>query len=153
MDKSRHIVPNLINENLYQIVRKFFLFLIGTSLYLTKKWKFSIVLSLSLLLPPFIIYTRDIQYFCPWWCFANWCIIQICCTSVKLFIPFVSEDKIQYRYDHLFAHRMSLHKHTLMHCCFNMRRKQDKNPGNSGVYFDSTLSSCISKYHIGRSFL
>ena len=68
---------------------------------------------------------------------------------------YLSKDKIPYRYmyDNLFAHRKSLHKHTLIHCRFNMSRKQDKSSGNSGVYVDSTLSGCSSKYHIGRSFL
>ena len=45
---------------------------------------------------------------------------------------YLSKDKIQYRYDHLFAHRTSLHNHTLIHCRFNMTRKQDKSPGKFG---------------------
>ena len=45
---------------------------------------------------------------------------------------YLSTDKIKYRYDHLFAHHMSLHNHTLIHCRCNVNRKQNKCPGNSG---------------------
>ena len=48
---------------------------------------------------------------------------------------YLTKDKIPYRYDHLFAHYMSLHYHTRIHRYFNMSRKQYKNPGKSGVYF------------------
>ena len=34
--------------------------------------------------------------------------------------------KTNYRYDHLFAHRTSLHNLTLIHCCLNMCRRQEK---------------------------
>ena len=45
---------------------------------------------------------------------------------------YLFKDKIQYRYDHLFAHRPSLHNHTLINCRFNMDRKQNKCPADSG---------------------
>ena len=41
------------------------------------------------------------------------------------FTFYLSKDKIQYRHDHLFAHRTRLHNHTMIHCRFNMSRKQD----------------------------
>ena len=47
-------------------------------------------------------------------------------------IFYLPKDEIQYRYDHWFVHRTSLHNHTLIHCRFNVSRKQNKCPGNSG---------------------
>ena len=51
---------------------------------------------------------------------------------------YLTKDKIQYQYDHLFAHRTDFHNHTLTNGCVNMNRKQYKNVDNSEVYFDST---------------
>ena len=48
---------------------------------------------------------------------------------------YLSKDKIQYRYDHLFAHRTSLNNPNRIHCRFNMSRKQDKSPGEFGGIF------------------
>ena len=45
---------------------------------------------------------------------------------------YLSKEKIQYRYDHLFAHRKSSNNHTLIHCRLNMSRKQNKSPGKFG---------------------
>ena len=41
---------------------------------------------------------------------------------------YLSKHKIQYRYNHLFANRMGLNNSTLIHCRFNMNRKQNKSP-------------------------
>ena len=100
-------------------------------------------------------YTRSIQYFWPLVIFCglmyNWVLFHL---GIVNYTFYLSKTKIQYRYNHLFTHLTSLHYHTLIHCCFNMSRKQDKIPDNSGVYFDSTYkSSSSSKYHIWRSFL
>ena len=98
--------------------------------------------------------TRGIQYFLSLIVFCgqvyNWDVFHL---GIANYTFYLSKDKIQYWYDHFFAHRTKLHNRTLIHCRFNMSRKQDKSPGNSGVYVDSTWSSCSSKYHIKRSFL
>ena len=70
--------------------------------------------------------------FCPWWFSADWCIWDLCHLGIVNYNFCLSKDKIQYRYDHLFAHRMRLHNQTLIHCRFNVSRKQDKSPGKYG---------------------
>ena len=59
----------------------------------------------------------------------NWDLFHL---DIVNYTFYLSKDKIQFRYDHLFAHRTGLHNHTLIHCCFNMSRKQDKSPSKFG---------------------
>ena len=87
-----------------------------------------------------IVYsTRGIQYFLS---VVVFCELMYNCDLFHLDMVncafYLSKDKIQYQYDHLFAHCTSLHNHTLIHCRFNMSRKQDKVLANTGVYVDST---------------
>ena len=78
--------------------------------------------------------TRGIQYFflsLMFFCglMYIWDLYHLCIVHYTFYL---SKDKIQYWYGHLCAHRTSLHNHTLIHCRFNMSRKQDKCPGKFG---------------------
>ena len=71
--------------------------------------------------------TRGIQYFLSLIVFCGlmyiWDLFHL---GIVNYTFYLSKGKIQYRYDHLFAHRTNLHNHTLIHCRFNMSRKPDK---------------------------
>ena len=59
----------------------------------------------------------------------NWNLFHLATVNYTFYL---SKDKIQYRYDLLFAHRANLNNHTLIHYRFNMSRKQNKCLGNWG---------------------
>ena len=76
--------------------------------------------------------TRGIQYFLSLVLFCGLMYnLDLFYLGIINYTFYLSKDKILYRYDHLFAHLMSLHNLTLIHCGFNMSWKQDKSPGNS----------------------
>ena len=93
---------------------------------------------LSLMIVYIFMFTRDLFHFNIVNCTFN-----------------LTKDKIQYRYDNLFAHFMKWVFITIPRYTASLTwaKSRTKNPCKSGVYFNSTLSSCSSRYHIWGSFL
>ena len=72
---------------------------------------------------------RGIQYFLSLVVFCGFMYNRdLCHLGIVNYTFHLSKDKIQYWYDHSFAHRTSLYNQTLIHCRFNMSRKLDKTP-------------------------